>query len=354
MAGVAGIEIRTAVAKANDWGTAVAVGVGDGILTLPQTIKKDAPVDVDDSLGNFWIKDGLLGAIKVEGAMPAYLRYDSLDMLIALFMGDSAGSPVQQGGSIAYAQTFKWAESLSGLFCTIARDMKNYILEIPSAKIAGMSIKGEIGKALQISFDVIGINKVADSVINTLTGFNSDVTWPELMNRVKFSEGVFRINAQSGDALDSGDTIYPSSFELTAKRKMSGVYDGQYTFVSGSNIQDLIDEPQNDGLPDISLKLTFPRHTSSTYLTILQGDTRQKMDITFTGALIVDPYYRQFKLELPHLQLKNDDPADAQGRIDEPLEFAVHGASSAPNGMTGITDPFWVSVVNKQKQDMLP
>jgi hypothetical protein len=353
MAGVSGIEIRTAVAKANMWGTAVAVGVGDGIMTLPQTIKKDFSLDIDDSQGNAWVKDGTPGPIKAEGGIPGYLRYDSLDLLLAMFMGASAGAPAQQGATIAYAQILKWAEKLDGLFVTLAKDMKNYILEVPSLKITGITIKGEVGaKPLQITFDGIGINKIVDSDVNTLVSFSTDVTWPEVMNRVKFSEGIFRLNTQSGAALGEDDIIYPSSFELTAKRKMSGVYDGQYR-TTGTSPQDLIDEPSNDGFPEASLKLEFPRHTSATYLTALNADTRMKMDMFFTGALIADPYYRQFGIQLPHLQLKNDDPTDEAGRIKEPLEFAVYGAVAAPEGMAGITDPFWISVINQQSQDML-
>lgn len=343
--GVAGVEIKAAFKKAATWDTALACGAGNGILILPSSLKKDAPVDVDDSLGTFFSKDGNLGAIKAEGNIPAYLRYDSLDVLLAFFMG-VAGAPAKQGTTTAYAYTYKWLTAVDGFFGTFAKYMKNYIEEHPSIKVSGITIKGEVGKPLQVIFDVISINKVVDSTVNTLVTF-ANVTYSEQANRVLFSQGVCRMNAQSEIALAVGDKIYPSSFELTAKRKLKGEYTGEYEFKSGGNVQEMIDEPTNDGQPEIKLKLSFPRHVGTSYLTILGGDTRQKMDMTFTGGLIATPYYRTFMLQFPHLQLINDDPADEAGIIKEPLEFTVHGAVTAPLGMTDITDPFWITGINQ-------
>ncbi|GER92687.1 hypothetical protein A45J_0405 [hot springs metagenome] len=350
MSAVAGVEIQAAFKKALVWNTPVAVGANDGILILPTSIKKDAPIESDDSLGTYFSEDGTPGAIKVEGDIPMYLRYDSLDVLLALFMG-VAGVPTQQGTTAAYAYTYKWKQDIDGYFGTFVKHMKNYIEEIPSAKIAGITIKGEVGKPLQAIFKVIGVNKVYDSAVNTTTTFNN-VTYFEKSNRVRFAQGVFRMNDQSGAALEDGDKIYPSSFELSAVRKLTGVYNGQYS-TPGSNKQDLIDEPTNDGHPEISLKLSFPRHSSNARLLDLGSDTRKKMDITFTGALIEGAYYRQFRLQFPHLQLKNVDPVDEQGIIKEPLDLIVHAATSAPAGMTGITDPFWITGINRRATDPL-
>lgn len=351
--GVAGIEKKIAVKKAATWGTAVACGAGDGVLYIPQGgIKKSAGFLLDDSAGLVYPKDGNLGGISAAGPLPFYLRYDSLDLLIAMFMG-TAGAPTQQGGSAAYAYSYVFADNIDGKFVTIAEHMKNFIFEHPTAKVVGITLKGERGKALEITFDVISINKVSDSSVNTTTTFNN-VTFTEVANRVLFSQGVIRMNAQSGGALASPtDVIKPTSFELSCKRNLKGEFTGSNVYTSGSNSQDLIDEPVYDGQPEFSLKLTFPRLSATTYLSILNGDTRQKMDMTFTGGLIASTYYRTFKIEFPHLQLKNDDPADEKGAIKEPLEFTCHGASSAPTGMTGITQPLKISGINQRTTDPL-
>lgn len=120
MAKAIGVEIKAAFKKASVWGEAVACGANDGILILPPSLKKDRPSQVDDSLGLYFSKDSDPGEIKVEGDIPAYLRYDSLDLLIALAMGATGGAPVQQGLTSAYKQTFTLSDNLDGLFGTFA------------------------------------------------------------------------------------------------------------------------------------------------------------------------------------------------------------------------------------------
>lgn len=350
MGGSIGVEIVAGAKKATVWGTPVALGANDGILILPTTLKKRADVDVDDSLGNYFSVDGDPGQIVADGDIPMYLRYDGCDIFLANFQG-VAGAPTQQGATTAYAYIYKWLKALDGKFITFAKSMTHYVDEVPSLKVDGITIKGEIGKALQLIVNTVPINKVHDSTVNTLATF-ANVTYFEKANRVMFSDGVFRMNDQSGDALADGNKIYPASFELTAKRKQKGEYTGQYR-TTGANPQDLIDEPTNNDTPEIRLKLQFPRHTGVTYLNALGADTRKKMDITFTGALIESTYYRKFMLQFPHLQLASDDVADEKGIIKEPIELIVHGATAAPTGMTGITDPFWISGTNRRATDPL-
>jgi hypothetical protein len=351
MIGVASAEIRAAVKKAVAWGTAVPCGAQDGILILPSVIRREALGETDDYAGSYYAEDGDLGAIRVGGDISMYLRYDGCDLPLVLAMG-IAGVPAQLGMGPAYAYTYRPAADIDGQFATFVEHMKNYIMEIPSLKITGFTLKGATGKALTLALRIMGINRVHDSVINTMASFGN-VTYVETANRVRYSQGVFRMNAASGAPLASDDRIFPSSFEFSFHRRLKGEYTGGYPFTSADHTQDLIDEPTNNGPPAISLKLGFPRHTSATYLTILGGDVRQKMDITFTGTPIGEGYNRTLALRFPHLQLINDDPADEEGVIKEPLEFRVLAPETPPPGMKGITDPFQINGVNERRTDPL-
>lgn len=348
MPGLSGREIKVAVKKAATWNTAVACGANDGVVLLPTSIKRDATFEIDDSMGRLFSIDGIPGPVKVEGDAPAYLRYDSLDLLFAMYMG-TAGAPTLLGSG-AYSYTYKVKTLLDGLFFTLVKNMKNYIDEYPSCKVTGFTIKGDVGKPLQVTFNLICVNKVVSSTVNTLATF-TNVTFFEEQNRINFTDGVIRINAQSGAALGSGDTVYPAAFEVSSKRKLAGEYTAQYKTPTVN--QELIDEPAGDGIMETTLKLTFPRHTSSAYLADIISDARKKMDMTFTGALIGGTYYRLFKLQFPNLQLKNVDVVDADGNIKEPLELIAHGCLTAPTGMTGLTDPFWISGQNRRTTDPL-
>lgn len=353
MSGASGVELIYAMIKAAAWNTAVACGAGNGFLCKPTTVKDDGGgVEIDDSLGLYHSADGTPGALVVAGDIPPYLRYDGLDLAIAMVCG-TAGVPVlHTGGAASYDYTYKPAKNTDGLFVTFMKYMKNYIAEVPGLKFSGFTIKGQAGKAVEITFNCIGsmVNRNTTTGTNTLTTF-ANVTIPEIANQVRFAQGVFRINNQSGIALAVGDVVNPTDFEFTYKRNLKGTYG---TYVSGAtNPRDVIDEPTNDGRPECTLKLTFPRHTSVTRLTELGTDTRKKMDITFTGAIIEGAIPRLFKIQMPHLQYSKVPITDAQGIIQEPVEFICHAAAAAPAGMTGITDPFWITGTNARSTNPL-
>lgn len=350
---ISGLRQTLAIRKAAAWGAALACGIGHGIYFLSGQAKRDASVESDDSRGRSFTVDGTTGPITGGGTYLFNLRYESLDLLIAAFMG-IAGVPTQQAATAAYKNIYKFSPDIYGIFLTVAKSMIAYIEEIPTAKVASLTLSGEVGaKPLQLSVELIGIDREIASAVNTLGSFAS-VTVPTGGDvlPVMFSHLQFRMNDQGGDALGAGDVIRPNKFTLTLKRNLKGEHTGEFR-TSGANPQDLIDEPTNDALPELTLTLEFPVHTATTYLVALGADTRKKMDITATGAVIEGAYNYQHLIQLPHLQLKNVNPTDDKGRIKEPLEFIVHGATAAPTGMAGITDPLWWTVTNKRTTDPL-
>lgn len=347
-----GAQQKLAIKKATTWNTAVACGVNDGIMFLNGGVKRDASVEMDDSRGRAFSVDGTVGPVSAPASYNFYLRYAGMELIAAAIMG-TAGAPVVQGATAAYLHSLTWNTDPYGLILTVAKNMIAYIEETPGAKVTSLTISGEVGaKPLQVALEVTGVNRVVDSTINTLATF-ANVTYPvdASANPVMFSHLVFRLNTQGGAALAPGDQIYPGKFTLSIKRQLKGEYTGQYR-TTGSSPQDLIDEPSNAGFPEIRLTLEFPKHTANTYLVALAADSRYKMDIVATGALIATPYYYTHKWEMPHLQMINVQPTDDNGRIKEPLEFIVHGAVAAPTGMA-VTDPLKWSITSKRTTDPL-
>jgi len=344
---------KCGVGAAGVWGTAVACGATDGIQFLSGQAKRDASVVVDESRGRAFPIDGTAGPIKCETSYKFNFRYAGFELLAAMLMG-TAGAPVMQGTGPAYLHTFKWNTDPFGYMVSIAKSMVTYIEEIPTAKIVGITISGEVGpNPLTLELEVIGINKEVASTVNTLATW-ANVTLPTDADRnpVMFSQTVFLMNSQSGTALAVGDRIYPSKFSLSIKRKLKGEYNGTFR-TTGTNPQDLVDEPSNDGFPEMKLTLEFPKHTGTTNLVDLANDARKKMTITCTGALLNATYYYTHLFQLPHLQLANANPTDDDGRIKEPLEFNLLGCVTAPTGMTGCTDPLWWLQTTKRTTDPL-
>jgi hypothetical protein len=340
-----GVNIIGALKKADVWGTPVICGAGDGILIRPHTIKKDRENNVDDSLGLYFARTSNPGAINVLGDLPMYIRYDGIDLLIALAMGATGGAPVIEGDGPGYRQKFTLEDCIKGLFGTLCMDMKANINEYTTVKLTGLSITGEIGGSIMITFKVLAINLVTNSVVNTSITFQS-VTVPETGNILQMGSGVFRMNDQSDIALAAGDVVYPQSFTLDLTRTMAGVYG------VGTDM-DVIDEPTNDGLPEVTMNMTFGRYQSDGYFQDWDANTLKKMDITFTGAEIEPGVNREFKITLPQLSIANVDAPVVDGIIEEPLVMNCLEADTAPAGMTGITKPFQIDVLNEQSTDVL-
>ena len=339
-----GNESKMAVKKGTAWGTAVAVGAGNGVIFGSHGIKRTQAVFTSDEMGAPYATSVALGAIACAGPLEMPLKYDSLDLLLALFMGTTGGAPTRQGATAAYAQKFSLAGSIVGKFATLCVNNGIGIDEFTSIKVNGMTLKGAAGQDVRVSFDITAQNLSTGSTTNTIATFNTNVTFPAYGNNVLFEDGVFRINLQSGIALASGDIVYPSDFELAVKRTVEGA-----PWVGGANT---IDEPGNAGMLKTDLTLTFARYLDNSHDLAWIAQTAYKMDMTFTGALIESTYYRKFIVALPQLII--NDPAHdiVKGPIKEVVKYTALGVDTAPTGMTA-TAPIEISVVNKQTADVL-
>lgn len=350
--GLTGNEIVYGLKKGTIWGTAVACGATDGFMALPVNMEPDNALIVDDSLGQFFSTDATPGETKLEPTIPGYLRYNDEVVLsmLAAFMGTAGVPATHAAGTLSKDHVLKIAKNVDGLFFTLAAKIgTGFVEEIPSWKIAKVVLTFETGKPIQFAFSGPGIDLVADSTTNTLTTFNS-VTILETANRAYMGQVVARINDQAGSALAVGDKIGASKIVLTLERKLTGVY-GMY--VDSGAGRDLIDEPTNDGMFTASVSITLPRLKDNTGRLKMKGNTARKMDIVCTGPIIEGAIPYLINIQLPHLKPKKNSNQHKQGIIDNTWDFEVLGATAAPAGMTGITDPCWISLTNKITTDLL-
>ena len=207
----------------------------------------------------------------------------------------------------------------------------------------------EKGKPITFAISGPGIDLVTDSSTNTVATFGS-VTVLEKANRCYDRHAVIRINDQSGAALSSpGDNIDTSKLVLTLERKVTGIYGSYQDTVSG---RDLIDEPTNDGQFTGTLDVTVARLKDSVNRAKIKANTSRKMDIVITGTIIEGAIPYMVTIQLPNLKpTKNSNPHKA-GMMENSQTFTVLAAATAPTGMTGITDPLWISITNKITTDL--
>lgn len=350
MAGAVGREIVAAFKKYGTWRTVSgAPGAGDGLLLKGLGGQPRNPdYYKSDEAGLAFVQRADKGGVKsITEDLTAYARYEGLDVLLALAMG-VAGTPTS-AGSGAYYNTYSLATRLDGLFGSLF--VKHQIetgtaktWEYTSTKFVGFTIKSAAGKPVDVTLHRVSNDCVIDSSVSM-----ASVTVPSLSNRLMGQEAAVRMNAQSGSALASPtDVIQPSDWTLTYKRPVDDahVQDGDPTII----------EPIESGFPDISLQMTFPRYNAANhaFFAALGADTRQKCDITFTGALIGGSNYYTFRLRFPHLNLTTGSaPKDSASIVPVNLTFDVLGATSAPSGMSGLSLPFDVYVMNTRSTDPL-
>lgn len=343
----AGKDVVAAIKKATTWGTAVECGAGDGLLLIGDGIKHSIENIPEDSAGQGFIESQDLGKVDCQASPEMYLRYDgALWTLVALLMG-TAGAPAQQESTSAYLHSLVMAADLDGIFATLAVDKGHSVHELAGAKVAGITVSGEAGQPLTLSAELIA----DDLTRNTSSGTNNNttmasVTITDKLHRVLFSQGVFRINAQGGSALASPtDVITPRAFTLTINRPHTTDYTDANT----------IEEPLANDFPEVTLRLEFKDYDTDTWLDAVANGTAKKADITFIGDTIEGAYPYTFTLEFPNLlPTSADDPqVNKAARLPNAVDFRCAGAASAPTGMTGITQPLKISVINTTTTDLL-
>lgn len=346
---LSGREMVIALKKATTWGTAVACGAGDGVLFTSFALKQTIDNLKDKAFGIKKIISSDPGKVAVAGSLVADLRYEGLDTIIALCMG-TAGTPTEEGIGPAYTYTYKLADNITGLFATIAALKKSdVVFEYPACKIRGMKIAGKMNEALMITIDIMGDREVLNSTINTYTTMAA-VTYPDEGHRIIMNMNqscYMRINDASGAALASGNEIAVSDFELSWAWAMEQIFS---TKSQGGS------EPLDNEFPTCALTLNLPQYNDENAQFFLDWDaaTPKKIEICFKGPLIADTYFYQMIIDFPNALITDADAPPANpGRIPAKLTFDCRGCATAPTGMTGITNPFQISGINKRTTNPL-
>jgi hypothetical protein len=235
----------------------------------------------------------------------------------------------------AYVHTFEFADYTEDFF-TIVTGRPGAVWEVPSAKPMKLAIKTGGGR-LQAAVTVRGNTLTEASSVNGETQVN--LLTPEAEgNFVKAQQGVLRMNAQSGDALDSGDVIANvSDVPIDLERTM----DAQ-TCLGGTYIAD----PAESNFKHV-VKVALSRAAAAdvAYLSTFKAMTAQKMDLTFTGAVIAGTHTYKVTFGFPRLKFSGPPDCKLEDIIKNGLEFVAEEAATPPSGMTPHVR-HWCEIVN--------
>lgn len=335
MAGVTGKEAAIAFAKfgTNSWGVAASVTRGmyfnsDGAMA-PQPSYVD-----DNSFGQDFLGQAEVGDIaSPDLTFTQRAKYDDHAYIWeALAMGSPAAVTIATSAS---GQTTSWqhiidlAPSLDGLGLTFAIDKVLYVDECTSAKVYGFSFTGGDGGVMDQSFRVMGSRPTNISSVNTRSTVNG-ATFPALRNRIFRKQGTIRMNLQSAGSLVAADaiTVQECNVEFSRPQDAPFVYGLEH-----------ISEPADQGFPEFSVRLTYPRmntvSANSIYRALVDGSVF-KADMTFLGAFINSTDRYTYKFQFPHLEVQPDtNPGMIEGanQAKPTAMLKAKLAGTSPNGM---------------------
>ena len=336
---------KAAIKKGSVWDTEVDVNAaGTGLLAQnpgapkanPQMIEEDSalsPFETDLDVGNINPSDF---------SLDFDYRWDGLENILLAMLFGTSPAPTQQAATTAYLHALSLANSAAGLFGTYAVEKGTKIHVVPSFKVMKGSFSFNSG-LIKASFGLRGSRVIDNSAIITAM---SSVTPPaNAHHRAKACQAVFRMNAQTGAAFESTDEIRPKAFTLDVDRKMDSEH--------GAASQVIVESREN-GKPSAKLSMEFSRMdaVNAAYFAEWIAGTEKKADIVITGPLIASTYYYYLKFQFPRLIIEDVEYADA-GIIPAKLALRAVVADAAPTGMTGLTLPVYVGIMNTRTTGLL-
>lgn len=339
MSGVTGRDTAVAFAKfgTNSWG--VPASVTKGVLFNTDGGMTYEPAFVED---NAYGQDFLGQAEAGDIASPDLTwttrdRYEGTEYIFqALAMGSPATVTISTSTSsqtTSWKHVFDLAPSIDGLGITAAIDKVVFVEELTSAKVYGFSFTTGDGGGIDISFKLMGSKTAIDSTTNTRSTVNG-AAFPALRNRLFRKQGVFRMNLQSAGSLVATDaqTVEKIDFEFSRPQDAP--------FVFG---QDYVIEPGDNGFPEFSINLTYPRMntvSANSLRTALPAGTVFKADLTFLGVFINSTDRLKEMYEFPHFELQKwTGVVDGATQSKPTAMFKMKLAPTSPTGMPFV-NPF--------------
>lgn len=325
-------------AQGTTWGTAVACGSGRGLRLRSENITGGFASLPKDHISDAWGAPPDIGSESWSGTIASDAYYGGNVPEVWAYVFGTSGSP---SGSTTYTHTTDLADSL-GDFATFAIGKRASAKpwEFASMMARRLVIRGSGNGRVTWEMDWVGGPLSRSSSTNTTTTLAA-LTIPTLERAMLFTDGVFRINAQSGGSLGSSDVVSIAGFELVIERPLA------VDFLTGASY---VAQPSEDGPCSVTLAIDLRSYDADTYIDLWDGastPTERKADLVFSsGVTPTGGSELKMTFSFPRMTLMESPqaPVSGTGRVPHRLLFKCVEASSAPTGMTGITKP--VRLVN--------
>lgn len=315
-------QLKHAIALASAWGTAVETSTLDGAyIKNVSGLERRRKLSVDKSAGMGFESTAYHG---IEEAPTPNFTMDCQenDAIPLLLLAAMMGADSVAGGSDPYTHTMA-AQEVSGKLLTYRHQELDECKVIPTMALDSLKLSFNGEGILEFAATGIG-NKYTDSA--AATDLDS-LTYSVMSTPFTMQNFTFRLNAQSGDALDSSDDADVANFEINLARPMNGEP------VSGG---DAIAQPTEGAFPEFRISFRFPQKTAvvKALEAAITAGTKYKAEATYSGSSAS----RELKFSFPQLFIESVSvPKDEV--LPAEVVMRVQKAASAPTGMTGITMP---------------
>lgn len=345
MPGVTGREVKAAYARCNTWGVPASV-TQQVLLSSNDGLDPQWQVVDDEAFSQDFIGSGEVGDHQsVQQELQLIGRFTEMDSWFAASMGGASTpvvvSSVAANSLVAYQHNIVLTSELSHNY-TLALTEDVLVREVPSMRVRGFTLRvGDMGRLL-VSFPIVGSKVVFNSTVNT----NSTVQVARaatIGNRMFRKSTRFRLNNQSAGALGATD-------EITIAREFVFAYSRPVATDDFVLNQDYIIEPDDDGFAEMSLEITYARMntvSANSLVTAFPNGASFKGDIFVQGPFINSTTRMSMLIEMPNLQVYGwRGNVTGQSQVRPVCTFRLKSASAAPTGMTGLTLPFRMTLIN--------
>lgn len=334
------------------WLTAVAVGAGRQIRALSFDdsgggVGELTTEEISNANGSASHIGGELRRVRMTG----YCYYGSNVAELLAYIFGTSGAPTNNTGS--YTHTLTWTDLLTKFMTlVVGKRASQKPWEYASVMARRLVIRGQGQGRLEWEMELIGGALDTDSSTNTTTELAALTIPNSTRPAVRLTDGVLRINAQAGAALQSSDAVTALGFELVMERPMAE------DFGTGSAV---ILQPAEDGENMVTLAVDLRSYDAETWLNAWETGTsgvptEYKADLTFSsGVTPTSGNELTWTFSFPRMYVKGSPTAPVGGpqRISHRVLFHCLEAASAPTGMTGITKPVHLVVEDEDSSAYL-
>lgn len=344
-AGNATFVAAAAIKQGSTWGTPVAVGASLGVALTAEDISGGKMPLPRGDLGYPWGQQPDIGPEKHRGTLKFDLFHGGGHGKLMSFFFGTSGSPTQTppstGTTYLHKLTLQNALDKFATICLAKRSGQKW-WEFASAKAAKLELSGAGNERVKGSIEFLANALDRDSSTNTTTQTDA-VTVPTRQQLAYAKQGTFRVNAQAGSALASTtDDVPIVGFRFTAVRPFD-----EPELIDGTNY---MAEPVEAGECSAELEITFRDYNAETWIAAYLAKTEYKADLkllsTYTpsgGAAM----YVLLNIARMVVAEQPQAPVAGQGPIAHVVKFKLLTPASAPSGMSGLTQPFELQVLDE-------